>query len=31
MWQEVKGRAQVLIPMDFKRRVRDLAAVHSED
>ncbi|WP_326681365.1 recombinase family protein [Streptomyces sp. NBC_01237] len=30
MWQEGKGRVQVLIPMDFKRRVRDLAAVHSE-
>ncbi|MER8041225.1 recombinase family protein [Streptomyces hydrogenans] len=31
MWQEGKGRVQILIPMDFKRRVRDLAAVHSED
>ncbi|MEU9005071.1 recombinase family protein [Streptomyces sp. NPDC048551] len=30
MWQEGKDRVQVLIPMDFKRRVRDLAAVHSE-
>ncbi|PWK70243.1 site-specific DNA recombinase [Streptomyces sp. CG 926] len=30
MWQERKGRVQVLIPMDFKCRVRDLAAVHSE-
>ncbi|WP_121828240.1 recombinase family protein [Streptomyces sp. S1] len=30
MWQEGKGRVQILIPMDFKRRVRDLAAVHSE-
>ncbi|MFE5510031.1 recombinase family protein [Streptomyces sp. NPDC056529] len=30
MWQEGKGRVQILIPMDFKRRVRDLAAVHGE-
>jgi site-specific DNA recombinase len=30
MWQEGKERVQILIPMDFKRRVRDLAAVHSE-
>lgn len=30
MWQEGKDRVQILIPMDFKRRVRDLAAVHSE-
>ncbi|MET8327676.1 recombinase family protein [Streptomyces sp. NPDC005181] len=30
MWQEANGRVQVLIPMDFKRRIRDLAAVHSE-
>ncbi|MCY0939292.1 recombinase family protein [Streptomyces sp. H34-S4] len=31
MWQEGKGRLQVLVPMDFKSRVRDLAAVHSEN
>ncbi|MFE2856312.1 recombinase family protein [Streptomyces lavendulae] len=31
MWQETKDRVQVLIPMDLRRRVRDLSAVHAED
>jgi site-specific DNA recombinase len=31
MWQHPVGRVQVLIPMDFKQRVRNMAAVRSED
>ncbi|PCG81161.1 serine recombinase, partial [Streptomyces sp. WZ.A104] len=30
MWQHPVGRAQILIPMDFKRRIRNMTAVHSE-
>lgn len=30
MWQHPVGRVQVLIPMDFKQRLRNMAAVHSE-
>ncbi|WP_206309861.1 hypothetical protein [Streptomyces sp. A0592] len=30
MQQEGRGRVQVLIPLDFRRRVRDLVADHSE-
>ncbi|MFD7231221.1 recombinase family protein [Streptomyces sp. NPDC059881] len=29
MWQTPVGRVQVLMPMDFKKRVRDMTAVHS--
>ncbi|SCF94611.1 recombinase family protein [Streptomyces sp. Ncost-T10-10d] len=30
MWQHPVERVQVLIPMDFKQRLRNMAAVHSE-
>ncbi|MEU4883152.1 recombinase family protein [Streptomyces althioticus] len=30
MWQHPVGRVQVLIPLDFKQRLRNMAAVHSE-
>ncbi|MER7777877.1 hypothetical protein ABTZ21_23260 [Streptomyces sp. NPDC096191] len=31
MWQHPVGRVQVLVPMDFKQRVRNMAVVRSED
>ncbi|MGC4904201.1 recombinase family protein [Streptomyces cyaneofuscatus] len=30
MWQTPIGRVQVLIPMDFKKRIRNMTAIHSE-
>ncbi|WP_282694021.1 recombinase family protein [Streptomyces sp. CC208A] len=30
MWQTPIGRVQILIPMDFKKRIRNMTAIHSE-